>query len=250
MTKVVILAAGKGLRMQSELPKVLVTLFDKPMIRFVIEAAQKTNLGKPMVVIGHQADIVREVLGEEVDYVHQGEILGTGHALAAGRDFLKEKHENVMVIYGDIPFVNPDTIMRLNDMHCTSGATLTMATTSVPDFNDWRYCLHDYGRIVRNLGGDIAHIIQPRDATPSVLAVNEVTVNMYCFNAAWLWDNILKLTNNNAKGEFFLTDLVKFAFAQKQKISTLAVNAMEAVRVSTPEGLKLAEGLLQRRLVK
>ncbi|MBI3627009.1 NTP transferase domain-containing protein [Candidatus Uhrbacteria bacterium] len=250
MIKSIILAAGLGIRMQAELPKVLVTLFDKPLVRFVIEAVQTTPLGKPLVVIGHQSDMVREVLGEEVEYAYQGNILGTGHAVAACRDAVDFKYDNVLVLYGDMPFISADTIMKLKDLHEKSGAVLSMCTTSVSDYKDWRQSLHDYGRIIRNLAGQVSDVVEVKDANDSIRATTEVNPSFFCFQTKWLWENIVNLNNNNAKGEYYLTDLVGFAFKQKQKIATMEVNPLETVGVNTPEHLLLAESLLQKRLVR
>ena len=251
MTNVIVLAAGKGTRMENtELPKVLVTLFDKPLVRFVIEAIQKTDLGRPTVVIGHQSDFVREVLGETVDYAYQGEILGTGHAVAACKDHLHGKCDDIMVLYGDMPFISPETITRLHDEHAKSGATLTMATTTVPDFKDWRQSLSDYGRIIRNLGGHIADAIEVNDGNEAIATITEVNPSLYCFKADWLWKNIFELRNINAKSEYYLTDLVNLAFQQKQKITTMPVNPIEMVGVNTLEQLMQAEELLQKRVVR
>lgn len=249
-TKVIILAAGKGTRMQTELPKVLVTLFDKPLVRFVIEAMQKTKLGKPLVVIGHQSEMIREILGEEVEYAYQSEILGTGHAVAACMDTARGKYDNILVLYGDMPFISPETITKLNETHISTGATLTMATTEVPDYGDWRRSLYDYGRIIRNLGGHIADVVEVKDANDIVKDIVEVNPSFFCFKSEWLWDNITELRNNNANGEYYLTDLVNIAFQQKQPIAALPINPMETVGINTPEQLKLAEVLLQKRMVK
>lgn len=250
MTKIIILAAGKGTRMKTELAKVLVTLFDRPLIRFVIEAVNESGLGRPLVVVGHQADLVRAIFGDDLDYILQAEQLGTGHAVACAKDTLKDKCDSVLVLNGDMPFVSPETMKKIQALHESTQSILTMATSSVPDYKDWRQSLQDHGRILRNQAGQIIDIREFRDATDAEKEIKEVNPSCYCFNASWLWENISKLKNINAKKEYYLTDLVKLAFDQRQKISTLSVDPVEAVGINTPEQLKLAETLLQKRIVR
>lgn len=236
--------------MKTELPKVLVTLFDKPLVRFVIEAVEKSGLGRPILVIGHQGEFVRTILGEAVDYAVQDQQLGTGNAVASCRGALSSGCRNLMVLYGDMPFVSASAINKIRELHEKTGAMLTMATTKVPDFKDWRQSLYDYGRFIRNEAGEIIDIREVRDANDQEKEIKEVNPSYFCFNAAWLWKNISQLKNNNSKGEYYLTDLVKMAFEQKEKIASVEIDPLETVGVNTPEHLILAEGLLQKRLVK
>ncbi len=250
MTKAVILAAGKGTRMKTELPKVLVTLFDKPLVRFVIEAVEKSGVGRPLVVVGHQGEFVKTILGEFVDYTFQEQQLGTGNAVACCRGALPSGCDNILVLYGDMPFISAQTINKITQLHQETGAVLTMATTKVTDYKDWRKSLYDYGRIIRNEKGEIADIREVRDANDIEKEIREVNPSFFVFKTDWLWKVIPKLQNNNAKGEYYLTDLVQIAFDQKQKIVTHEIEPLETVGVNTPEQLTLAESVLQRRLIR
>ena len=147
--KIVILAAGKGTRMKSELPKALVKLQGKHMIKHLLESVDKISLNsKPIVVVGYERELVMKELGDKYEYVIQEEQLGTGHAVMVAENACKNA-ENIIVISGDQPFLKSETIEKLWEKHKNSNATITITTTILPDYEDWRKAFLTYGRIMR-----------------------------------------------------------------------------------------------------
>lgn len=248
---IVILAAGQGKRMQNkEVPKVM-TLFDgKPLIRYVIDAVHSSGISeRPAIVIGYGADQVKAELGPDYDYVYQVEQLGTGHAVACAREHLQDKKGSVMVLYGDMPFITPETIRNLADTRRNSGSILTMGTVTVDDFNDWRQSLSSFGKIIRNIQGAVESIVEIKDATPEQLFVRECNPSFFCFDAIWLWKNLSELKNNNTQGEYYLTDLVGIAREHGDTIATIDIDAREALGVNTVQELELASKLKRERVI-
>lgn len=245
MTQVVILAAGKGKRIGPGLPKVLREVGGKTMIERVVDSVLQSGITKrPVVVIGYGTEIIKKYLGTKCTYVLQAEQLGTAHAVASTKDYLIGV-DNVMVVYGDTPFLQSSTLINLEEKHKKSEAALSMVTVKLPDFNDWRNHFYDFGRVVRNSSGQILAIVEKKDATPKQLEITEVNPSFFCFKAIWLWNNLPKLNCNNAQGEFYLTDLVQLAMLQNQKLATFVIdNPIEAVGVNTLEQLQLARNLV------
>lgn len=244
MNQVVILAAGKGKRMGAGLPKVLREIGGKTMIERVVDSVLESGVTKrPVVVIGYGTEIIKKYLGTKCSYVLQAEQLGTAHAVSCAKDYLKDI-DNVIVVNGDTPFLRSETLKELIATQEKRQAVLTLATLRLPDFNEWRQVFYDFGRIVRNALGEIVAIVEKKDATSEQLKISEVNPSFFCFKASWLWENLPKIDCNNAQGEFYLTDLVKMAIAQKCKVETLVTdNPTEAVGVNTPEQLELAQSL-------
>ncbi|MDD2758018.1 MAG: NTP transferase domain-containing protein [Patescibacteria group bacterium] len=236
---VVILAAGKGKRMQSELPKVMHLLHDRPLIDYVVASVEKLKI-RPVVVVPDDSDLVREFLGKRARYAVQTERLGTGHAVAMAEKSLKGKVDCVLVLYGDMPFITAVSLKKIIDEHTAKGNTLTLMTAKLPDFQDWRGQFYDFGRIIRDVNDDVIKIVEKKDASPKELNVKEVNTACFCFKAGWLWSNLKKLKNTNAAGEYYLTDLVKFAFDAGAKLSAVDINPREAVGVNTKEHLEKA----------
>jgi len=249
MTQVVILAAGKGKRIGPGLPKVLREVGGKTMIERVVESVLLSRVTKrPIVVIGYGTEIIKKYLGTKCTYVLQTEQLGTAHAVASTKDYLNGI-DDVVVVYGDTPFLQPKTLINLEAQHKKSGAVLSMVTVKLPDFNDWRSHFYDFGRIVRNISGEVVAIVEKKDATVEQLAITEVNPAFFCFKTNWLWESLPKLNCNNAQGEFYLTDLVGLAIAQNKKLEAIVIdNPIEAVGVNTLEQLSLAQSLAQNNL--
>ncbi len=245
-TKIVILAAGQGTRMQSELPKVLVTLHDKPMIKYVLDAVNASQVDStPVIIVGHRKDeIIAELVkdGREYTYVTQHEQLGTGHAVATAESALKGKADNVIVLPSDHPFLTPETIQNLNTKQEESGATITMATTTVSDFEDWRRAFYkSFSRIIRNESGKIIRDVQFRDATDKEKEIKELNPIYFCFKADWLWENLRKLNTHNDQKQYYLTDLVKIAMENGEKIESINISPREALAANSKEELELLE---------
>jgi len=242
---IIILAAGKGTRMNStELPKVLTLYQDKPMIKHLLSSVEDSTVCEtPVIVVGYKAEMVKEALGNNYTYVTQVEQLGTGHAVMTAESALKNIAENIMVLYGDHPTISAETISNIAKVHQENNGVLTMATVKVDDFDDWRNSFYDYGRIIRDGNGDVSEIIEKKDATDEQREILEVNPGYYCFKADWLWENLHVLKNENSQHEYYLTDLVKLAVEGGHKIYTVEIDPKQALGVNTVEQLELIENL-------
>lgn len=235
---VVILAAGHGKRMNSSIPKVMHLLKGKPLVGHIVDAVKVSGVtGKPFVVVSPSSDLIRKYLDDSVEYVVQEQQLGTGHAVAMTEPVLKTIAKRVVVLYGDLPFLNGLSIRRL--VENTQGV-ITMFTTSVEDFKEERVAFYSYGRIERDVYGDVSGIVEAKDCSPVQLEIKELNSGIYCFDATWLWDNLLEIKNDNAQGEYYLTDLVAIAIAEGRKISTVFLDAQESFGISSRDDLENA----------
>jgi len=238
---VVILAAGKGKRMKSNKLKVMHELDGRPLIDYVVSLAEKINFEeKPVVVVCKDDPAVQNFLGNRALYVVQEEPLGTGHAVGAAERQLIGKADHIVVLYGDVPFIKSESVQKLIGKHIEKNNELTLITAVLPDYNDWRANLYDYGRIIRGRDGHVTGIVEKKDATPDQLEITEINTAVYCFKADWLWENLKKLKNENAQGEYYLTDLVKVAFDSGAKLSAVIVDPKEALGINTKEHLEIA----------
>ena len=163
---------------------------------------------KPIVIVGYKKELIIEELGNKYEYINQENQLGTGHAVNLARDYLKDKAENILVLYGDQPFTTPATIKKINEKHLKSKKKITMATFKVPDLEDWRNCFKGFSKIVRDVNGKIIKDVQVKDANEEEQKITELNPSYYCFNAAWLWGALKTLKNDNAHKEYYLTDLI------------------------------------------
>jgi len=242
-TKIVVLAAGKGTRMADELPKVLVTLHGKPMIKYLLDAVKASGVDeKPIIVVGHKREDVMRELGDGYLYAVQEEQLGTGHAIMCTENLLKGSTENVMVLQSDHPFITPETIKKLAEEHIATNATITMATVKLPDFNDWRKIFYtNFGRIVRDKNNRITKIVEFKDASESEKNIKEVNPSYFCFEANWLWKNLKRLTTNNNQKQYYQTDLIKLAMDENEKIESIDVTPREGLAANSKEELEILE---------
>lgn len=247
--RIVVLAAGKGKRMgASDRPKVLHTLLNRPMLSYVLDAVVESGVdARPVIVVGHMAEHVKTVCGDACDYALQEELKGTGDAVARTRNLLEGAAEQVMVLNGDQPFVTASTLRKIADTHLVTGATLTLGTCLLEDFEDWRRPFADFGRIVRDGHGAVAGIIEAKDANKEQLDLKEVNPSLYCFKAEWLWKALQTLTNLNAQGEYYLTDLLAKAIQAGEEVVTVNVPPHEALGVNTLEQLEIAEKIMKDR---
>lgn len=243
VTDVVILAAGKGTRMRSDLPKPLHSLMGKPIIHYVLESAAPLVKNDPVVVLGYGAEQIRQALGENVRFVDQGELLGTGHAVRQAESLLKGQSDLVLVTCVDMPLVRTRTLQQLIDTQKSNSGPMTLLTVHEED-------PRGFGRVIRNANGKIQAIIEEADASPVQLEVTELNAAMYCFNADWLWEN-LKNIKLSPIGEYYLTDLVALAKNQDQDIETVpAEDPEELIGINTRVHLAEAGKILRRRINK
>ncbi len=237
---VVILAGGKGTRMQSELPKVLHPLFGHPMVSHVLDAVSGLS-SSPIVVTGYKSDEVRAAVGEHVRCVVQTEQLGTGHAVRCASELLqKTAVQPTLVVYGDMPLITRSTFASLYAAHQSSMGVLTLLTARPPHFSEPYQALERYGRVIRNGDGNVRGIVEYKDATPEQRALHEVNTGVYCFDTGWLVSVLPRLTAHNAAGEYYLTDLVALACAEGLAVRSVVLeDAQEALGANTPEELAM-----------
>lgn len=246
VNKIVILAAGKGVRMNSDLPKVLMPLAGRPIIEYLLHSITEAKVdGRPIIVVSpDNKEIMAETLDKyNCDYAMQEEPLGTGHALACARGLFGPEVKNVISFYGDHPFVRAETVKKLADSH---QGVITMVTVKVDDFNDYRKNFYHWGRIVRDKNGEVKKIVEFKDATEEEKNIKEVNPGFYCFDKNWVCDNIDKLKNNNKQKEYYLTDLIGLAFGQNHKINTITIDPRQAVGINSPKELVIAESLIKK----
>ena len=242
---VVILAAGNGTRMKSDLPKVVHQLHGKALVAHVVDnvlAAQVTK--QPVVVVSPKHTFVQEAVGKNASYVIQQEPLGTGHAVATAREQLEARADHVMVLYGDMPFLKPESIASLAERHIKDENTVTLMTVQADFSKGPESVLYDFGRIIRNNMGEIVDSIELKDTTQEQAAISEVNPCYYCFRASWLWEHTMQLNNNNnAQGEYYLTDLVKMAIQEKEPLGSLSIGVEEAIGINSKDDLHRAHAL-------
>lgn len=240
---VLILAAGEGKRMKSDLPKVMHELKGKPMIDFAVKAVENSGItSKPLLVVSAKNKLIQDYLKGRAEYVVQREQLGTGHAVAVTEDWFKEENKeeikNIVVLYGDMPFISSESIKRLLGEHEKTRNVLTLMTTTVPNYDGENSKFKEFGKIVRDSKGKIEKIVELKDANELEKNILEVNTGFFCFDAAWLWSHLKMLRNNNAQGEYYLTDLVQLAIKGGYPISSVAINSSEAVGVNTKDQLE------------
>lgn len=242
MTRVVILAAGKGTRMKSEnLPKVLHPLNGRPMLDYVLDAIKESKVdARPIVVIGHLAEKIKEVCGTDCAYALQTSLRGTGDAVRSARAKVGDA-DTIIVLNGDMPFVKASSIRNVIETHRKNNAVMTMGTVVVEDFNEWRHPFESFGRIIRDGEGRVLRITESRDATKNELQLKEVNPSVFCFNAPWLWAALETLTTENAQEEYYITDLLEKAVNGERGVVTIPIEPMEAIGINTPQQLAFAE---------
>ena len=204
-----VLAAGKGTRMKSELVKVMHPLAGHPMITWPVDAAREVGAAKVGVVVGHQAEKVREYYSSDSDisFAVQLEQLGTGHAVASARSLFSGAAGTVLILCGDVPLIRPETLHAMLGAHRARQATITVLTTHVDN-----PC--GYGRVITRADGRILRIVEEKDATDEERKITEINSGIYCVEAAYLFEAVGNLRNDNAQGEYYLTDIVKQAAEQ------------------------------------
>ena len=237
-----ILAAGKGTRMESELPKVLHHCAGKPMVRHVMEAAEGAGSDRIVVIAGYKSEMVHEELRDEVLYAEQTEQLGTGHAVMCAKEFLTEEGET-MILCGDTPLVTADTLRTLQRVHREAGNSVTVLSAILEDPTG-------YGRIIRDEEGHFLRITEHKDCTEEERKTREINAGMYIFDTVMLRESLDSLTNDNAQGEYYLTDTIELIKKAGGRCDAMPVSDVaEIMGVNTKAQLAEAEKIMKARLV-
>lgn len=240
MPHVIILAAGKGARMRSDLPKVLHPIGGIPMIGHVLRATEPV-CARPSIVVGHRAGDVMRALGEGLAYVRQEAQRGTGDAVRCALEAHAMDDRSIVVLPGDHPFVTSGTVRRLVEAREAEDAAVSLATVRLSDFEGPRAQFSDCGRILRDAGGNVSAIVERKHATEEQARIAEVNVSSYCFRGPWLAENAARLFSGRDAGEYYLTDLLAVAAAQREKVVAVELEDMrEGLGVNTPEQLLAA----------
>lgn len=238
----IILAAGEGKRMKSKLPKVLHKVCGKAMVEHVLDAVRGAGVEDVRVVVGHDADKVREYLSDTVETVYQEKQLGTGHAVMCCEEFLKDKKGTVIILAGDAPLISSDTILNVLKYHEENGFGATVLTADAEN-------PFGLGRIVRDENGEIKRIVEEKDASPEVKAIKEVNSANYCFDIELLREALKHIGNNNAQGEYYLTDAIEIIRNSGAKIGGYKTSFTEFMAVNTKRQLFDADYAMRRRIM-
>lgn len=237
----VLLAAGFGTRMKSDLPKVLHPLMGRPMLFYGLDAARQVSTETPVLVVGYKADDVREVVGDAARYVFQEQQLGTGHAVMQAETLLKGQTDYVIVTYADMPLLRAETLQALVETQKNNPGPISMVTVIAED-------PRGFGRIIRKSDGSVAAIVEEAAASPDQLKVKELNVGAYCFSADWLWDTLHRIPVS-AKGEYYLTDTVEVAVSSGLPVQAIVMNDMiETIGINTRVHLAEAEAAMRQRI--
>ena len=237
----VILAAGEGTRMKSEVPKVLHPLMGNPMLSYAIDTALQVTEIPPVVVIGYGADDVKEKFNQGIRFVIQRDRLGTGHAVQQAEEILQNKTDLVLVTYSDMPLIQPETLKSLVEAKREHTGPMVMLSIIADD-------PRGFGRIVRDSNGMISEIVEQVQATPEQLAIMEINPGVYCFDASWLWEALRRI-EMSPKGEYYLTDLVGIAVKDGEIVKAVSMeDPDEFIGINTRVHLAEATAILRRRI--
>jgi bifunctional UDP-N-acetylglucosamine pyrophosphorylase / glucosamine-1-phosphate N-acetyltransferase len=237
----VLLAAGQGTRMKSDLPKMLHPVCGQPMVFHALGAAQKASTDQPVIIIGHGAEAVKKAVGDSARCVVQEKQLGTGHALLQAESMLRGQSGLILVTYGDMPLLRGETLQELVDKQKVSQGPISLITVIAED-------PRGFGRILRGKDGMVTAIVEEAAATPEQLTINELNVGAYCFSADWLWDALHRIPVSK-KGEYYLTDTVELAMKDGLQVQALVMEDMvETIGINTRVHLAEAEAAMRKRI--
>lgn len=241
----VILAAGKGTRMQSDLPKVMHHAVGRPMVHWVVDAARAAGATKIVLVIGHGADLVRASFAGEkdVEFALQTEQLGTGHAVMMAKANIENDaaSTDAFVLCGDGPLIRPDTLATLLSLHRRENAAATLATSVIAEPKG-------YGRIVRDAAGKLAKIVEQKDASDAERAICEINPSYYCFRTDELLGALARVGNKNASGEYYITDVFEILRNDGRTVAAVdAVPPQDVLSVNDPVQLAEVDAILRTR---
>nr|AGF93497.1 UDP-N-acetylglucosamine diphosphorylase/glucosamine-1-phosphate N-acetyltransferase [uncultured organism] len=238
----VVLAAGKGTRMKSNMTKVLHQVGGKPMVEHILDTVEDLS-SETICIVGHQADRVKDELKDrEVKFVTQSQQLGTGHAVSQARKYFKEHKGPVLILCGDTPLLNRETLQYMVEKHQEEGAGITILTARLND-------PAGYGRIIRNREGQVEKIVEEEDANEKERKIKEINSGVYCFNGNLLAEALGTLTDDNAQGEYYLPDTLNYVRNQNKKIIPVVIeNNREIIGINDRKDLAEAEKILRTRI--
>lgn len=239
--KAIVLAAGKGTRMKSELPKVLFPVCGKPMINYVLDALDAAKIDEILVVVGYQQELVRAEIQsrKNVQFAEQKELLGTGHAVMSCRDYLEGFDGPVFIIAGDNPMLQSSSVDRLFEEFEKSGASCVLGTV----YKDNPFGM---GRVLRDEQGNFIGVVEEKDATDEQRKIKEINISYYVFNTPDLLASLDSIRNNNAQKEYYITDVPKILLDAGKKILALPVlKEIECLGVNTQADVAEVEKALQ-----
>lgn len=238
----VVLAAGQGTRMKSNLYKVLHPIAGRPMVLHVIDQLKSLQLDKTTTVVGYGAEEVISVIGERSEFVTQEEQLGTGHAVMKAEELLGNLDGTTLIVCGDTPLITDKTYEALIKHHESSGAKATILTTNAPNPTG-------YGRIIRNEKNEVERIVEEADASNVERTVQEINTGTYCFDNRALFEALKNVSNDNAQGEYYLTDVIEILKNKQEKVEAyLTFDFDETIGINDRIALAEAETILKRRI--
>lgn len=239
--KAIILAAGKGTRMKSKYPKVIHKVCGKEMVNHVINVSQKSGVNDIVVILGHESDVVKERLPKNSMIAMQTEQLGTGHAVKMAKEYINDE-DTIVVLCGDTPLIKEDTLRKLFAYHLENEYHATVLTTKVENPTG-------YGRIIRDNNEDLLKIVEQKDANEEEKAVKEINSGIYCFNGKSLRESLDLIDNNNAQGEYYLTDTIYIMRDRGQKVGAYNGSTIEELMgVNSRVELSKAEEIMRKRI--
>ena len=244
---VIILAAGKGTRMKSEKAKFLHEINGSPMVKYLVDSAKQIAGNHVIIVIGHQAEIVREVVSAthaDVSFAVQHEQLGTGHAVQCAMPHVPAQIADIVILCGDVPLISPVTIRRLLAEHHRAKRDLTVLAVKLKNPKG-------YGRMLIDHRNRVTGIVEEADATGEQKKIRTVNSGIYCATKPFLDNSLGKINSNNAQGEFYLTDIMEIGHRDGKNVGALVwSDSEEVLGVNTLRELELAETIMKRRLIK
>lgn len=216
-TAVIIMAAGKGKRMKSNLPKVLHNLAGKPILNYVLDTVDQLEAKRKILIVGYKSDHIRELIGDKIEYVEQKEQLGTAHAVLQTKRLLSDFKGDVLILSGDVPFLTVKILKKLLKYHQANNFCCTLVSTILKNPKG-------YGRIIRDKKGEINGIIEEVDLSAEKKKITEVNSGIYCVNKDKLFQALEKITPDNKQGEYYLTDLVEISLKEGLTVGNIIVN--------------------------
>ncbi len=238
----IVLAAGQGTRMKSDLPKVLHPICGKPMLWHVLESLKHAITEKPVVIVGYGAEQVKAFAADSAQCVLQEPQLGTAHAALQAESLVKDKADYVIVTYADMPLLRGQTFQQLLETQRLNSGPFSLLTVIADD-------PRGFGRIVRKADGTVAAIVEEYVATPEQQKIKELNVGAYCFKADWLWDALHRIQKNPRKGEYYLTDVVELAVKENLPVQAVVHHDLiETIGINTRIHLAEAEAAMRRRI--